>query len=76
MMKYVDALNYLYEPEIATCIKVVAIFRQEGNKFRPESYNHTTFLTLTPLQHIGKDQVDAVNNLVPPRLINAIIRSY
>ena len=65
MMKYVDALNKFYEPEISTHLKVAAILRGEDKFIIPESYNNTTFHTLDAPQNIGKDLDDTINTIAP-----------
>ena len=54
MMKYVDAINRFYEPEIATHLKVAGIIRKEKNTSILETCDHTIFHTLNSPQHIGK----------------------
>ena len=75
MMKYVDALNRFYGPEISTHLKVSTILRQEDKFIIPKEYDHTKFHTLDGSQNIGKDQAYKINNISSPILTNEIIQT-
>ena len=61
-----NTLNSFYEPEIYTYLTLASILRQEDKFFIPKVYDHTKLHTIYDLQHIGKDQDDAINTISPP----------